>query len=134
MNKDAKILKRSSSDDFTSGIPNKKSPKDSMINKAYSLGYQQAALVNGMQALAKQQSDQQQQYAQAVQQLFQLQAQLAQQQQAGSAMGQLATLSSGSTPLPGVASATAMPGSAAIPTPSMSLPASSPAGGQPPMM
>ena len=80
MKQDAKILKRKSADDFTAGIPNKKNPKDSLVNKAYSLGYQQAALINGMQALAKQQVDQQQQYAQAVQQLFQLQAQLAQQQ------------------------------------------------------
>jgi len=87
--KDKKMLKRTSAADFTSGIPNKKNPKDSLVNKAYSLGYQQAALVNGMQAMAQQQAEQQQQYAQAVQQLFQLQAQLAQQNQAAPVVGQM---------------------------------------------
>ena len=77
--KDKKMLKRTSAADFTSGIPNKKNPKDSLVNKAYSLGYQQAALMNGLQAFQMQQQQAQQEMAMATQQLLQLQAQIAEQ-------------------------------------------------------
>ena len=77
MKNDSKILKRTSAKDFTSGIPNKKDPKDSLMNKAYSLGYQQASLMNGIQAFQTQQAQAQQDMAMATQQLLQLQAQIA---------------------------------------------------------
>jgi hypothetical protein len=77
MKQDAKILKRKSADDFTAGIPNKKNPNDSLVNKAYNLGYQQAALMNGIQAFQMQQMQAQQDMAMATQQLLQLQAQKA---------------------------------------------------------
>ena len=90
MKQDAKILKRKSADDFTAGIPNKKNPKDSLVNKAYNLGYQQAALMNGIQAFQMQQMQAQQDMAMATQQLLQLQAQIAQEKAKSEAANKLA--------------------------------------------
>lgn len=135
MKKDAQILKRKSADDFTAGIPNKRNPKDSLVNKAYSLGYQQAALINGMQSLAKQQVDQQQQYAQAVQQLFQLQAQLAQQQSQAPVMSMpsMGALGGAMPPGAGAPAAPAPMGMAPAPAPAPAPPMGAGAP-QPPMM
>jgi hypothetical protein len=74
MKNNDKALRRTNATDFTAGVPNKKNPSDSIVNKAYALGYQQAALMNGIQAFQAQQQQAQQEMAMAAQQLLQLQA------------------------------------------------------------
>lgn len=132
MKQDQKVLKRTSAADFTSGIPNKKNPKDSLVNKAYSLGYQQASLMNGMQAFQLQQQQAQQDMAMATQQLLQLQAQLAEEKarvsesakQASALSPAQAALNAG--PMPGM-----VPGVAAPPVDLASMMQASPAAAAP---
>lgn len=114
MKQQDKALKRKGPESFTSGIPNKKSPSDSMVNKAYSLGYQQAALVNGMKQFQQQQMQAQQEMAVAAQQLMQLQAQVAQEKAKAEA------ISAAAPPIP--AAPVGMPMGGAMP------PAAPPAG------
>lgn len=68
-------LQRPGAKNFVAGMPKMRNTADVIANKSYNLGYQQGQLIDGVQQFEKEKAQRDAEYAQAITQLFNLQAQ-----------------------------------------------------------